>query len=166
MNKDWHSNRFSSYILIIIVGIIVFYLWYLDKSPYFLEFIPENKKESLLKLRIYPGDEFTISYIHSYNKTPVYETFLIDNDYDIILKETGYEWQGIGLQDTCPIEGVWGYKDGNICISEINKKLDNIPLRVGTIAEHSLTFKNKTIPFLSFAKGGELVNIKVKRHLY
>lgn len=138
--------------------------WYLGKIPYFLEFISQDRKEAVLKLRVYPGDEFTISYIHSYNKTPVSETFLIDKDCKIVLKETEYEWQAVGLQDTYPIRGVWGYKDGNIYISEINKKLNNIPLRVGMIADHKLIYKNKIIPFLSFAKGGELINIKVKRH--
>lgn len=132
--------------------------------PYFLEFFPKNSYEPMMQLRVYAGDKFTISYIHSYNKTPVSETFLIGKDCKIVLKETEYKWQAVGLQDTCPIRGVWGYKDGNIYISEINEKLDNIPLRVGIIADHRLTYKNKIIPFLSFAKSGESINIKIMRH--
>lgn len=151
--------------MLLILSVVILSSWvYLGKIPYFLEFISQDREEAVLKLRVYPGDKFTISYIHSYNKTPVSETFLIDRDCRIILKETEYKWQAVGLQDTCPIRGVWGYKDGNIYISEINEKLDNIPLRVGMIANHKLIYKNKIIPFLSFAKGGELINIEVKRY--
>jgi len=151
-------------IILVLFAIVLLSWWYLSKMPYFLEFFPKNSCEPILQLRVYADDKFTISYVHSYNKTPVSETFLIGKDCKIVLKETEYKWQAVGLQDTYPIRGIWGYKNGNIYISEINETLDNIPLRVGTIADHRFTYKNKTIPFLSFAKSGELINIKVKRH--
>jgi len=137
---------------------------YFERRPYSLDFFSKNSDKPIMELRVCPGDEFTISYIHSYNKTPVSDTFLIDKNCKIILKETEYKWDAAGLQDTCPIRGVWGYKNGNIWISEINLKLDKIPLRVGTIAKHELIYKDKTIPFLSFARGGELIIIKARRH--
>lgn len=161
-NRARDKNLFR-FILILFAMILLSWV-YLNRMPYFLEFFPKNSNKPIMQLRVYPGDKFTISYIHSYNKTPVSETFLIGKDCKIVLKETEYEWQAIGLQDAYPIRGVWGYKNGNIYISEINEKLDNIPLRVGIIADHKLTYKNKIIPFLSFVKGGELINIKVKRH--
>jgi hypothetical protein len=160
--KTRDKNLFK-FILILFAMILLSWV-YLNRMPYFLEFFPKNSDEPIMQLRVYPGDKFAITYIHSFNKTPVSETFLIDKDCKIVLKETEYKWQGAGLQDTCPIRGVWGYKEGNIYISEINDKLGKIPLRVGTIANHRLIYKNKTIPFLNFAKGGELINIKVKRH--
>jgi len=157
-------NKYLFKFILILLAIILLYWVYLNRMPYFLEFISQDKKEVVLKLRVYLGDKFTISYIHSYNKTPISETFLIGKNCKIVLKETEYKWQAAGLQDTCPMRGVWGYKNGNIYISEINEKLDNIPLRVGIIADHRLTYRNKTIPFLFFAKGGELISIEVKRH--
>jgi len=163
MNKNNSQNIFK-FVFIIIVLILLVELLYFNKMPYYLEFYPKNSDKPSFQLRVFPGDKFTISYTHSFNKTPVSETFLINKDGNIILKETEYSWQAVGLQDTYPIRGIWGYKNGNICISEINDKLECIPLRVGTIANHKLIFKGEMIPFLSFAKGGELVNIKICRH--
>lgn len=162
-----NNNKRIIVLCLLILLIIVIFVQFINNffnMPYYIIFYSVKEDRVIKEVRVKPGDRFTLSYIHSYNKTPVYETFLVTKKGEIILKETEYSWQGAGLQDTYPIRGIWGYKDGNVYISEINTILMEIPLRVGIMANHKFIYNDKIIPLSLIAEGGELIIIKVNRH--
>ena len=155
-------------ILLLIAAIVLFCLFFalvFVKEPiYTLDFYSVKNNKVVKSININPGDKFVIKFIHSFYKTPILDTFVINEQNKIILMETEYTWEANGLQDAYPLRGVWGYKNGNVCISNIFDIFDEIPLRVGTIANHQLIYKEDIVDFLSFADGGELIKIKVRKH--
>ena len=46
---------------------------------------------------IQPGDTFQLGYLHSIALSDVWDSFLVDSDYRIVLTETRFQGQGMGL---------------------------------------------------------------------
>jgi len=122
--------------------------------------LPENR--ILLSRPVMGGDRFYIDYIHSLDKTPVRDIFLVSQKGELILLEEQYEWYGAGL--AFHPEG-----KGNILFDEnctrvlINRPYDPFHLRVGHIANHTLTVNSEKIPLLSIANGGDLLVFAIER---
>ena len=66
-------------------------------------FLIENKSGKILKsFPIKNGEEFTVYFIHSVERTPWYEIYYVNNDNEIYLKETRFYSYGAGLPSTTP----------------------------------------------------------------
>ena len=46
---------------------------------------------------IQPGDTFQLGYLHSIARSDVWDSFLVDSEYRIVLTETRFKEQGMGL---------------------------------------------------------------------
>jgi len=133
-----------------------------DSSPkYSLKLIKLPHKEVVLKIPVDGEDRFYIDYIHSKDKTPVHDVFLISKKGKLILLEEQYEWYGAGLE--FHPKGV-----GQIITENertrvlLNKELDQFLLRVGRIANHILSIKSICIPLISIANGGDVLEFVVE----
>jgi len=121
--------------------------------------LPNN--EVVLNLLANGGDQFYIDYIHSKDKTPVHDVFLISKEGKLVLLEEDYEWYGAGL--AFHPEGI-----GQIIFENdrtrvvLNRKLDQFLIRVGRICNHTLSFKSESIPLLDIANGGDLIEFVVE----
>ncbi|MBQ6311848.1 MAG: DUF1850 domain-containing protein, partial [Lachnospiraceae bacterium] len=88
------------------------------------------------------GDGFSITFIHSVNKSPVTDYFEVRED-GIYGVKTVYYGFGAGVQ-TELLEGqtlTYG-EDGSMIISGTEIKMDNLIYRVGTVSDHVLTLEN------------------------
>jgi hypothetical protein len=89
--------------------------------------------------------EFVVTFRHSVNRTPVNEFIRIDGNGFIVYKTTFYSY-GAGMPDPEP-----GSKqklttdNGLVQIENIDRKLDSFTYMVGTYAEHTLSYKDKSI---------------------
>ncbi|GAB6100195.1 hypothetical protein JCM16358_20740 [Halanaerocella petrolearia] len=102
---------------------------------------------------------FAIEYIHSVERTPVWDYFQIKQD-QIWLVGTKYESYGAGL----PFLNKNKYiiADDKFEIKEIDKKLDEIPLRVSDYARHKLIIGNKEYKLFKMVEPKSLVQIRVE----
>lgn len=152
--------------LLIAVGFVVFVSFHdfvmANSLPkYNLNLIKLPSKEVVLKIPVDYDDRFYIDYIHSKDKTPVHDIFLISKEGKLILLEEQYEWYGAGLE--CHPKGV-----GQIITEKdrtrvlLNKELDQFRLRVGRIANHILSIKSICIPLISIVNGGDLLEFVVE----
>ncbi|MGB9699978.1 MAG: DUF1850 domain-containing protein [Thermodesulfobacteriota bacterium] len=80
--------------LIFLAGGIIFSITYFVSLP----ILTLEKQGKIILWRVTkPGDTFLLGYLHSVAKTDVWEEFIIDNNYQIVLTQTMFQGQGAGL---------------------------------------------------------------------
>jgi hypothetical protein len=109
-----------------------------------------------------PLKTFRIGYTHSWDKCPVVENFRIEKDGTITLMEEIYGWFGAGLEFN-PKTGFTDMKDHMVHIKNIERNMQEIPIRVGWICGFRLEYDNEVVPLTALAKPGELLTIKIFR---
>ncbi|MBE5949219.1 MAG: DUF1850 domain-containing protein [Lachnospiraceae bacterium] len=91
------------------------------------------------------GDTFSITFVHSVNKSPVTEVYQIRND-KIYLEECLYYAFGAGVATTLEGEQTLSYgENGEMIISNINTLMYDLIYVVGTVSDHVLELQNTEI---------------------
>lgn len=159
------KKKYNISLLIIIIIIIVIILFLLPL--YTLELRSFSDGELIFKQRVQSGNEFTFKYTHSVSLTPVWEIFIIDENYHIILIETDFLDQGAGLPYTAFNQEVFLNEEGKFKIKNMHRIMPSpIYHRVGEIRENYFYFKDKEIN-LSSLLGDELLTVGIyKKNLY
>ena len=89
------------------------------------------------------GTEFSVSFIHSVNKSPVTDFFVI-HDEQIVADRTVYSSFGAGVQTTLEEGETLSYdEDGNMVVSGFNSVFPEVKYIVGTVYDHVLTIRGR-----------------------
>lgn len=115
----------------------------------------------LLK-RVAPGDTFTLSFVHSVEKSEVTDYFRIDDDYRIILYQTEFSSLNTGLPAVVSEGEVFERTDRGFRLSNLNRVLPEIQLWVHEDYGGSLAMDGKIVSFPALAGNG-LLRISVPR---
>jgi len=158
------SIKYSIIVIFLLAFIILFnfLIYTFAVTEGILEIIDYSTKKIIFSRRVAPGDNFSTLYIHSVEKTPVKEIFVIDNQYRIILSETQVSSSGAGLPSQIFGEEEFLLEDGSFIINNINRFLPFIPLKVGKNSHNTFFFK-ETIIDLSSIIGDGLVYIRIRK---
>ena len=142
--------------VVIIIIIILFFI-----PVYTLDLKPFSDGEIIFKQKVQPGDKFTLKYTHSVALTPVWEIFIIDKDYQIILIETDFLDHGAGLPYTTFENEIFVEEEGRFKIKNMHRIMPNpIYYRIGAASENIFYFKGKVID-LSTSVGDKLLTIEI-----
>jgi len=87
----------KKYTILLIIIIIIIIVIFFSLSVYTLELRSFSDDELIFKRKVQIGDKFTLKYTHSVSLTPVWEIFIIDDNYQIVLIETDFLDHGAGL---------------------------------------------------------------------
>jgi hypothetical protein len=109
----------------------------------------------LLK-RVAPGDTFTISFIHSVEKSEVTDYFRIDDDHRIILYQSEFSSLNTGLPAVVSEGEVFSRTDRGFRLSSINRALPEIQLWVHEDYGGSLSVDGKVVSLPALAGNGLL----------
>ena len=121
----------------------------------------KNHKERVFSCSALKG--FVISYTHSVNKGRVHDFYRCDTD-TLVLCKTEFVSYGAGIPEPEETEGaVFSVTDGCYSISGIERRLPQLVMAVGVIAEHSVTIGNKDVPLKTLFKPQTSLLIKIKR---
>ena len=157
MLKNKHVTPFLLLIAIIII-IILFFI-----PIYTLELRPFPDGELIFKQKVQPGDKFTLKYTHSVALTPVWEIFIIDKDYQIILIETDFLDHGAGLPYSAFDQEIFVEEEGRFKIKNMYRVIPTpIYYRIGAVRENIFYFKDKEID-LSSSVGDKLLTIETDK---
>jgi len=158
MLKKKYVALFGLLITIIII-IILFFI-----PVYTLELKSFSDGEIIFKQKVKPEDKFTLKYTHSVALTPVWEIFIINKDYQIILIETDFLDHGAGLPYTTFENEIFVEEEGRFKIKNMHRIMPNpIYYRIGAIRENYFYFKDKEIN-LSALVGDKLLTLDIYRH--
>ncbi len=149
-------------IIIIIVIILLFSI-----SIYTLELRPFSDDGLIFRQKIQPGDKFTLKYIHSVALSPIWEIFIIDDRYQIILVETDFLNHGAGMPYAPFGQEIFIEEEGKFKIKNMHRIMPNpILYMVGRSSENCFYIEDKEIN-LSSLLGDKLLTIGVcKNNLY
>jgi len=139
----------------IVVGVLVivaaFFLFY----PLYpvLRVANVKKAELLFCVRMAENEEFVLSFIHSVNKRPVFDTLRIEGNQLLIVKSR-FDSFGAGMP-----EGSQMGQDGWL-EWVVNRPVPEVTLFVGWVANHSLRLKEREIPLSDLAEPGTLLSLR------
>jgi len=114
------------------------------------------------------GDTFTLTYIHSVTKQPVYEVFQVEGKQMLSLVEMRYDSFGanlpVGSEHMSEESTSFTVRDGYYMVSYENRKFKQVPLMVGqVVADHTIVMNNgETFRMLDLTNGGTYVDIYVE----
>ena len=135
-------------IIVLLALIIILFI------PIFPKLLINNKIFNIEK------KEFIISYTHSVNRGRVRDYYIIKSKY-IILSKTRFMSYGAGIPEPEKRQKFIETED-YIEISDINRKIDNLYLFVGTIANHRIEIDGEEIELKEIFKPQENIKIEYK----
>ena len=105
---------------------------------------------------------FQIHYIHSIHKSPVVESFRIE-DGQMILHRLEYREFAVGMPSEAEDGAQYEIKDGKMILYNLHRSFSHLDLRIAQVTpEHHLIVQGKSIPFTSVARPGSWIRIKVR----
>ena len=147
-------------LLIIIIFIMILFLI----PVYTLELRSFSDSEIVFSQKIQSGDEFILKYTHSVALTPVWEIFIIDKEYQVVLIETDFLDHGAGLPYTTFDKEIFVEEKGRFKIKNMHRIISTpIYYRIGAIRENIFYFKDEEIN-LSSLVGDKLLTLEINRN--
>ncbi|MFC1715831.1 DUF1850 domain-containing protein [Candidatus Poribacteria bacterium] len=135
-----------------------------SSSPRILEIKYVENGNRIFWTHVWPGDRFSLEYVHSVQLSRVTDGFEIDSQYDLVLTGTTFSDHGAGLPYKPNYGGAFSVlPDGRFNISGMNMVLPEILLRTGS--EHDNVFEcgNRRIN-LSRQCGDALLVISTRKY--
>ena len=109
------------------------------------------------------GSMFSITFIHSVNKSPIEEIYQIKDD-GIYLEECIYSAFGAGVATEVEEGQTLTYTDdGKMIISGFDRKIDNLSYIVGTVSDHVLKINNEEISLRDLCGRNSVVHFQYKK---
>ena len=144
--------------LLLLVPAVVLFIGY----PFIrvLEIRNDDNGKVLRYTRMRLGEEFILSFTHSVNKRPVYDTLRVKKDYLVIVKSR-FDAFGAGMPDSSTKEGTLTLAQDGWLEWITNRPVPEITVRVGWTADHKLHFKDKEIRLSDLSEPGTPVTLRV-----
>ncbi len=138
----------------------------------FTHFMPKNGRLVLSdgdtgtiygEFNVEEGSMFSITFIHSVNKSPIEEIYQIKDD-GIYLEECIYSAFGAGVATEVEEGQTLTYTDdGKMIISGFDRKIDNLSYIVGTVSDHVLKINNEEISLRDLCGRNSVVHFQYKK---
>jgi hypothetical protein len=123
-------------------------------GSFFLRVEGGEEQKVLLELPVQSGEFFFYQYIHSSDRTPVRDTFRIDEGGKMILVEEAFLWHGAGLEFQAHGDVEVSHADRWTRV-RLSRAFPSLPIRVGRIAQQMLIFQRKSYPLDQIGKPEE-----------
>lgn len=114
----------------------------------------------VLKRPLPPDGRFELRYVHSWDKTPVYDVFSSDQDGQLLLVEEQYLWMGAGL-DFHP-DARLDFSSNRVRVLA-PRPIGILHLAVGTVADQRLVFGQTKVSLNSLALPGTKLTLQLKK---
>lgn len=128
-------------VIFLILAVSVFF----RPHPLTLELSNSETGKVYRTFAVKEGTEFSVSFIHSVNKSPVTDVFVIRDD-KIYVDRTVYSAFGAGVQSTLEPGQKLSYDDdGNMVVSGFGTVFPEVKYIVGTVYDHVLEINGEKI---------------------
>jgi hypothetical protein len=144
-------------VLLVVAAIALFYLFH--PRHLVLKITAANSGQLVLCAQMAEGEEFILSFLHSVNQRPVYDTIRMAEDYLWIVKSR-YDSFGAGMPETSTEDGKLKLGGDGWLEWTVHRAVPEIRLFVGRVAHHSLRLKNREIALASLCEPGTSLSMR------
>ena len=142
------------------VGVMVGFLFWPLLSM--LEIVDGRVGAVVFCARVDPGEEFILSFVHSVNRRPVYDTLRVESDHLVIVKSR-FDSFGAGMPDMTTPEGTLTVVENGWLEWTVNRPTPEITVRVGRVADHTVHCKGRVIHLSDLAEPGSALTLRVRK---
>jgi len=107
------------------------------------------------------GQEFLLSFVHSVNRRPVYDTLRVERDHLVIVRSR-YDSFGAGMPEASTAEGTLAIAKDGWMEWTVNRPVSDVTVRVGWVAGHTLTIDGREVRLADLAEPGAPLTIRVR----
>lgn len=136
------------------LGAVLFYPQHLV-----LEIVNVSSGQMVLCADMADGEDFVLSFVHSVNKRPVYDTLRAARDHLVIVKSR-FDAFGAGMPEASTKEGTLRVAEDGWLEWTTNRPVPEVIVRVGRVAEHRLHLKSRSIPLKDLAEPGAPLSVQ------
>ena len=112
--------------------------------------------KALFAKRVAPGDTFSLTFVHSVEKSDVTDYFRIDGDYRIILYQTEFRSLNTGLPAVVSPGEILERTDGGFRLTGLARVLPEIDVQVSKAYGGTLAMKGEEVSLPALAGDGPL----------
>lgn len=140
-------------------GVVWFLLW-----PLFpvLEIVDGRSGRAVLCARVQPGQEFVLSFVHSVNRRPVYDTLRVEADHLVIVRSR-FDTFGAGMPEASTQDGTLRVAEDGWLEWTVNRPTPELTVRVGRVADHTVHYKGRDIRLSDLAEPGSALTLRVRK---
>ena len=118
--------------------------------------------ERVLLVKMQAGEEFTISFIHSVNRRPGYDTLRVEHE-PLVIVRSRYDSFGAGMPESSTGEGNLSIAKDGWLVWTVNRPVPDVTVRVGWTAEHTLHIRDNKLRLTELAEPGSALTIRVTK---
>lgn len=125
---------------------------------------PLQNEKLLYQIWIKPEDTFSIHWTHSVTKQPVIETYYVQEELTIGIKEMFFNEHGPNLPAGPESGTKWEIKDGMFRVYNYDVSFEKLPVRIGqVVADHTFYYSHHEVPLRELASPGGFVEIEATK---
>ncbi len=126
-----------------------------------LEVLATASGERVLCARMQRGEEFILSYMHSVNRRPVYDTLRAEGDRLVIVRSR-YDAFGAGMPEGTTDAGRLALLPDGRLEWTVERAVPEVVVRVGRIAEHTLIIRGREHRLADHAAPGAALTLRAR----
>ncbi|SDI71340.1 DUF1850 domain-containing protein [Natribacillus halophilus] len=151
------QGRWGVFLLFLAILLLLAVFW--EQTPK-LQVVATESDDVLFEEEIEPGDTFFHEYIHSVMKTPIREVFEINDDFEVVPKETWTQAFGAGIpyEANEPIR----QENGFYVIPDDGRVVEELRLIPSNLYTHTFQFKNETLDLSDMEEDDRRIMIHVQ----
>lgn len=154
MHRRWIAG-----LVVVGAGVVGLLLWPFMPA---LEIIDGRDGHIAFCAGVRPGEEFVLSYVHSVNKRPVYDTLRAEADH-LVIVGSRFDSFGAGMPEASTQDGTLTLSKDSWLEWSVNRAVPDITVRVGWVAEHTLHVKGQEIRLADLAEPGKPLTMRVRK---
>ncbi len=145
---------------LVLAAALAVVLFYRDRLV--LEVANGNTGRAVLCADMAEKEEFVLSFIHSVNRRPVYDTLQAARGHLVIVKSR-FDAFGAGMPESSTEDGTLRVAEDGWLEWTTNRPVPEVVVRVGRVAEHRLYLKGRTVPLKDLAEPGTPISLRVRQ---
>ena len=127
-----------------------------------LEVVDDRSGRTAFCTQVQPGDEFVLSFVHSVNRRPVYDTLRIETDHLVIVRSR-FDAFGAGMPEASTQDGTLTIEKDGWMEWTVNRPASEVTVRVGRSSDHTVHYKGRDIRLSDLAEPGSALTLRVRK---
>ena len=127
-----------------------------------LEIVDDRSGRIVHCVQVRPGEEFVLSFVHSVNRRPVYDTLRAEADHLVIVKSR-FDAFGAGMPETSTQDGRLSVAQDGWLEWTVNRPAPEVTVRVGRSADHTLHSKGRDLRLSDLAAPGSALTLRIQK---